>query len=65
MTRRHMQKQRRIKLTRRGEIVGGEYWDGMVASGGVVGAARGLEEVMALEGLFGMEENGKGGKEKE
>ncbi|KAF8419307.1 Mis12 protein-domain-containing protein [Tirmania nivea] len=65
MTRRHMQKQRRIKLTRRGEVVGGEYWDGVVASGGVGQKRRGLEEVTALEGLFGMEGAGEGGKEKE
>ena len=64
-----MQKQRRIKLTRRGEVVGGEYWDGVAASGGGVGVAgekrKGLEEVAALEGLFGMEGAGEGGKGKE
>ncbi|KAF8437849.1 Mis12 protein-domain-containing protein [Terfezia claveryi] len=69
MIRRHMQKQRRIKLTRRGEVVGGEYWDGVAASCGGVGVAgekrRGLEEVVALERLFGIEGGGEEGKEKE
>ncbi|KAI5805584.1 Mis12 protein-domain-containing protein [Peziza echinospora] len=50
MARRHMIKQRRLKLTGRGEVVGGEFWEG--GEGGE-GRRRGLAEVTDLEGLFG------------
>lgn len=57
MTRRHMQKQRRLKLTNRGEVVGGEYWDGVAAGigSGTWGQERrrALDEVQALEAIFG------------
>lgn len=68
MTRRHMQKQRRLKLTSRGEVIGGEYWDGVAAGSGegTVGAEsrRALEEVQALEAIFGTGEEGEEGEGK-
>ncbi|KAF8477243.1 Mis12 protein-domain-containing protein [Kalaharituber pfeilii] len=64
MVRRHMQKQRRLKLTNRGEVVGGEYWDGAASKVGAAAGAterrRGLGEVVMLEGVFGLRQPEKG-----
>ena len=56
MTRRHMLKQRRLKLTNRGEVVGGEYWDGVPVGIGSETRSqkrrRALDEVQALEVIY-------------
>ena len=71
MTRRHMQTQRRLKLTRRGEVIGGEYWDGVAAAteGSGRERRRGLEEVRTLEAIYGVraaggEDGGEDGEER-